>query len=466
MATLNSKVEGGFLSRGNERLRDPFPALGPPGDDIELPRSTFSCLPSSHACNAFSSPFLEGLILGGGGARGAGVRSAGLVCRHWEPVASERIWTHVVIRSSCALRKFTRYSVIRPSPTRAERPALVRILELKIEDWQPVHVQFARFVPRLVGLRALIVAPTRPTLTFNPNSEGLTESNEPLRVTTDVIVQFLVSCPNLVVLVTEAPAVTPKISDVGAEGRGDEDGFNRDAVRSGIGRLKCLRLSEDSDEYFGSPADGSFYKLLIQSDEAPPLELNVTGRSDCGIGSLSLGPPLPNLEVFKSWEGDIDFVIALLLGPPSQPSRLLRACPSIDQLQLYDYDFDCILATLQDHPLLTVLSLQTNSDMRVPSEPLQRFLHSHGQNLKILDISYEFSTTDSLLACIADTAPRLERLCLTEHPGMSFTRTKSIKLSDMAFIANLKIGCPNLRQVYHSSSGGRLTDLGCLNDIL
>ncbi|RKO85226.1 hypothetical protein BDK51DRAFT_44566 [Blyttiomyces helicus] len=338
------------------------------------------------------------------------LRSASLVCREWEPAASECLWTHVVIHREDKLREFMRCS--HAGVNLSERAASVRILELDIEDWRDLTVEFARFVHRRPGLRALIVRHGYTAV------EGATFA---------VIARVLSSCSNLVVLETAAPVSTPRIFEPNATGSGYEDaaldagpGLDLDAVMRGVGRLKCLRLSAP---YNGRPADvgeGTACRVGIDRDdgrEAPPTWTEVD--------------TLPNLEIVEFDQADIGILSTSLVNirPPLRRAvlidscslslqALLHACPFTKHLKILSpasYSFKPeILAPLQDHQPLTILRFGPTEkgvfydawdDYRLSSEIFQRVMRAQRSSLKLLDIEEDIPIDEDLLAWIGASAP-------------------------------------------------------------
>ncbi|RKO94065.1 hypothetical protein BDK51DRAFT_41674 [Blyttiomyces helicus] len=154
----------------------------------------------------------------------------------------------VAIRSPGTLIKFMQGGGGQ-SATRTERAAIVRILDLQIGDWLSVHASLARLIPRLAGLRALVVV--EDGLDSFPWSRW-TQGDAPIRVTTTVIGAILALCPKLVVLETTTLVKPPATSETEAVGVGDEDWFDHEAVARGV--IKCLRLCDDRT-YHEGPID-------------------------------------------------------------------------------------------------------------------------------------------------------------------------------------------------------------------
>ncbi|RKO89957.1 hypothetical protein BDK51DRAFT_50134 [Blyttiomyces helicus] len=317
--------------RSISKPRPPIPRV-----PTELLRQVFTYLPDSQLDRS----------------RCLSLRSASLVCRHWESAASERF---VVIRSPSARRNFMDSS--RASASRKDRACLVRILDLRNRNWQPAAASFVRFVPRLSGLRALhtMWGSASPRLTYHG-----------LDVNLDLLAAFLSSCSSLVLI-------------AGRESGGEDDtlkstrSFDLPSVGSSVGRLKFLPLLAEVRAH----ADVTFYNLLVQSLGAPLVELGSTGSIKWR--HYGVDPPrfeadaLPCLEVVEFHEGNFDSLSASLvkIRPPLSPIVLtntlgghtstlpgfLHACPTIDHLELCTGNASpyAAIALLQDHPPLTVL---------------------------------------------------------------------------------------------------------------
>ncbi|RKO83721.1 hypothetical protein BDK51DRAFT_48184 [Blyttiomyces helicus] len=200
------------------------------------------------------------------------VRAAALVCRRWELAASERLWTHVSL-SARARKVYEGLRECNPparKPHRAPRDHGVKP-EPGNQKWQWLE-------------------PELPP--------------PPIRVTTAVIGTALVSCPNLVVLESNAPSTAPEISETREAGEGDPDFVDREAIARGVKRLKCLRLYASPFSYKGD-IGSEFLSLLIESVGVSLIEFKLGGRRY--VTRPRFAAALPNLQVLQLWTGEIGF---------------------------------------------------------------------------------------------------------------------------------------------------------------
>ncbi|RKO84897.1 hypothetical protein BDK51DRAFT_50655 [Blyttiomyces helicus] len=312
---------------------------------------------------------------------------------------------------------------------RLRRATLVRVLALNIDDWETVPADFALFILRLRGLRALLVSHAVYT------ASGVSA----LGVSDAVIATFISSCPRLVALQTPSPTRKPPMVEPGAAG--DKEGIcardadHRDdpsAVARGVGRLKCLHLWGSGDT---------------------TLDLDV-GREqdDANLPSFEAGA-LANLEVVELDSLSLNRVAAGLIEPA------LRCVASTSAMAFASTI--CLPCFMLAQPSTSSISLpnmivNTGYDsMGVEdgdSEALTRLLRVRGSNLKLLDIPYTFGYDSDLLTCIGETTPLLEMLSPQNYisPHWRISRPY-LDLDIIAFIAHLKRGCPNLRDVFPTS---------------
>ncbi|RKO88490.1 hypothetical protein BDK51DRAFT_27364 [Blyttiomyces helicus] len=125
------------------------------------------------------------------GSQCSDIRAVSLVCRAWDPAASARIWTHVVLREDRALGTFIK--CVRAS--RAKRAVIVRILEFRFNHWDArAHSDFAILAPLLRGLRQ-----------FVGGDRLVSEDLKLVGPRVSTIALFLSSCPDLVALDVPAP---------------------------------------------------------------------------------------------------------------------------------------------------------------------------------------------------------------------------------------------------------------------
>ncbi|RKO89476.1 hypothetical protein BDK51DRAFT_37417 [Blyttiomyces helicus] len=494
------EVGGGFSIPPRRR---PSPRL-----PTELLRQVFKGLPDSRAVT-------DGCC---------DLRSAALVCRSWNPAASERLWTHVVLTSPLKVRLFTRS--ISGGTSAATHAATARTLDLNINDWDAVE-NFAGFVHLLKGLRvfAAFCRPVDSTKAIERPRFGL-----PIAV----VAALLSSCPTLEVLYIPTATLLPSgwesdakgcvdggmnvdvdvdvddesdvdddldVNDndgdsdsdgdgdidvdvdvdfdvdfnVDVDGDGEEDvatalslGFDLAAVVRGVGRLKGLRIQGGTC----SSKDRWFRNLLLRSVGPPLVELGLSSNVAEKVLTVpdSQADALPNLEVVEA-EGHVTSLVPWLikLRPPLrrlvlsnelcesqiQLAPLLRACPSISDLDLSTaYDItDATLELLHDHPPLTALTLEitrvgAHGQRRAgfTSNGFQRFLRVRGSHLTFLNIADNSFTNAELLACVAcigQTSSMLKILIL-QTPDL---RRSHLGLDEVAFLADLKQGCPILRYV-------------------
>ncbi|RKO92127.1 hypothetical protein BDK51DRAFT_28609 [Blyttiomyces helicus] len=365
------------------------------------------------------------------------LRSAATFCRTWSPVASTRIWTHPTFRSVGTLHKFT--NCTRAITSRLDGsggpPSCVRIFEIHIEDWRNFDIEGFTFRWSHV------------------------HSGMPITV----VGAFLARCPHLVVLDTSAPRWTDWDWQFASDRRWWYGEWTPDDVGAGIGRLRSLRLSVRSISVCGE-----FFNLLTQSVGALLVEFSLEGvpilprygwgiEADGSTRTPRLEDALPSLEVLEIDMANLGVHLpslvmirpslrrAVLTGDGADLSTylpaLLAACPIINHLELYTKTTSphAALAALYSHPpLKTEISPLT----------LMNLLHARGSNLKIFDIDYNtYPITHPLLACIGQSAPKLEALGLADLFKFRVTPPKDVSLARIAFIAELKRACPKLRHV-------------------
>ncbi|RKO87202.1 hypothetical protein BDK51DRAFT_37407 [Blyttiomyces helicus] len=414
------------------------------------------------------------------------LRSASLVCREWEPAASARVWTHVVLNSSTALRKFMNCS--RASEKRADRAPLVRTLDLYIEDWMNAPDDFTLFVPRLRGLRALLVYDNYS------RTGGYTLRGPSI----STIVAFLASCPHLVELEIPPPTSgyaeedlrrsdkigqardsewqayrnglreadyeayrlqrlsgSPNLSKTSEEDYDEGPvlaarcGFNLATVTESIGRLNILRIaglwhSMDFDARL-------FANLLVRSVGAPLVELCLD--TDVWQGRQSAGPhlgpgALPKLDILMISGPYYNLFASLISARP--PLRCLTLCDKkISCRTLRDEldDPECLVPLLRACPTITHLEIYSHNGISYTALSLLHcaslsslsslFLSSSlcGPNLKFLHLNRARWADRDLLRSISETCPRLEFLGV---PEMSITPDE---------VGFLKRGCPNLEEI-------------------
>ncbi|RKO88183.1 hypothetical protein BDK51DRAFT_44564 [Blyttiomyces helicus] len=322
-------------------------------------------------------------------SRCADLRSAALVCRDWEPFASERIWTHVALRSPEALRRFMESS--RASMRRSERTALVRTLELRTSDWCTVDVEFALFVPRLRDLwerSSLRRYCPIPRLLFAPGG------------------------------------ARNRIPDVNAQ-----------LLRGGC-RKVTVSISPPWSEASGASS------ACASARRSPHIHGRTNGFTTFSSGSMELpcfeAESLPNLETFQFYHGYFETLLPSLvkLRPPLRRMRLsedlwnsegglgnlVRACPSIDHLELVSdiNNPEISLPLIEHHRPLTTLSASY-----APGVPI-----------------FGSSILTARTASTTPFSPASLRPLLVSSPGPARLPGR------IAFIADLKRGCPNLRCVH------------------
>ncbi|RKO86611.1 hypothetical protein BDK51DRAFT_38732 [Blyttiomyces helicus] len=346
------------------------------------------------------------------GHRCSDLRSAALVCRAWEPVASERMLTYVELNCSMVDMVKSFEDCNRAGATR-NRIATVR--EIRIVNWQGrAYSGFTSFLPQLRGLRVF----------FCSLSGGNKHAGPPAAV----VATLFSSCPLLEALDMAAP--TPQGLDPEADGGLSGDDIA--AVPCGVGRLKSLRLFVAPAGGHYSPAALELQNLPIRSVGAPVEELQLTVADGPGWRSprvpLFPAEALRNLKVVEV-VGNSNIIRPLietrpplhrvavgyeLCKAPRRMTALLRACPSIVDLDRV-YSASCAPGTA-----LRLLGLRDNS-----------------------------FADGALLACIdvlAETSPRLEILRL-HITSPKYRVTLILLLEDVAFLADLKRGYPNLRYV-------------------
>ncbi|RKO90844.1 hypothetical protein BDK51DRAFT_41430 [Blyttiomyces helicus] len=331
--------------------------------------------------------------------------------------------------TSDMIRKFM--DCIHASKTRTIRAATVRTLELRVADWRVLE-DFASVIPELRRLRA-----------FTAGDED--DMGDMIGPSVAVIASLLSSCLRLEVLDMPTSFFTTQTLNLDAERGVDGDlalamsqGLDFAAVARGVRRLKCFRLSIEPCP----PEEVRFRNLLIRSEGAPLVEL----RLECHVlapSLITIRPPLRRVAL-----GD-EICDSHYLLP-----ALLLACPSITDLDLSSARqiTDATLAQPHDHPPLTHLRLNNTSvdwdeTREYTLNGLQHYVRVRGSNLRLLDVSDNSFTTDDLLACaacLAQTTPLLEILGLRK-PRLRPAPAPS--LSDVAFLADLKRGCRNLRNV-------------------
>ncbi|RKO87488.1 hypothetical protein BDK51DRAFT_43293 [Blyttiomyces helicus] len=386
------------------------------------------------------------------------LRAASLACRAWEPAASARIWTHVVLHSDRALRTF----VVCLRVSRAKHAAIVRTREFRFNRWH-LHARsdFAFLVPELRGLRQFVAGDRLVSKALKLSGPYIS-----------IVALFLTSCPGLVALDVPAPC---GYMENFREDEGEDlvlaskYGFKLKAAISAIGKLKHLRLVGPD---FPSRR---FLRLLLRSVTSRLVELSLTNiqwpssfEGPQGMDATSLR----NLEVLEVINTRCNFLTASLieLHPPLRRLVLYSYCfsalceklpllpspPSITHLEPVSSLAipDAALVLLDQHPPLRFLGIHYHALSPRKSLPpgtftskdLQRFLRIRGSNLKVLDLCYTVPVDDALLACIVQYCPLLEGLGIQRH--WAYIRKQHLlPLKKVAFIEDLKRACPNLRYV-------------------
>ncbi|RKO83283.1 hypothetical protein BDK51DRAFT_40162 [Blyttiomyces helicus] len=201
-----------------------------------------------------------------------------------------------------------------------------------------------RIVPRLRGVRALSVK--RAVGHFLDRRLGVPFA---------AIAQSLSSCPRLVVLYTEPPTHSPGVFDPDAAGHA---AAHEEAVFLDLNLALGQAIDPTRYRRFGSRADLKFYRPLVRSVGPPLVEFVLNTHMSCirDPGDLPRfeADNLPNLETAEFSSGVFNTFIPPLtnLRPPLRRPRLsydlrdpegrlgalLRACPSIDHLELVSED--------------------------------------------------------------------------------------------------------------------------------
>ncbi|RKO89926.1 hypothetical protein BDK51DRAFT_40914 [Blyttiomyces helicus] len=379
----------------------------------ELLRQVFQALPDSRDRRSLCSD----------------LRSTAVVCREWNPVASERLWTHVVVSSPHMVRSFTN-TIGKGGASATKLATTVRTLKQEFFDWEAMD-DFAGVVHRLEGLR--LFATYWRVVDF-PYPRQLTLFGPPISV---VVTALLLSCPRLEVLSIPAPSLTPgswgsdsdSDSDLDTERESDSDSdSNGDVDEDEDWDLTGLRVAGRRC----SAGELWFQNLLLRS-VGPLVELGL--ESDDPEHPLAVPDTeaitLPNLEIVEA-KGCVTSLFPSLINIQHPLRRLVLAADSMLLLRLGFGTSDC-------------------GPMRQPiftSNGLQHFLRVRGSNLTLLNIADNMFAVKDLLGCvtcIGQTAPLLETLILqTPRSGW---HGDSFGLEKVAFLRDLKRGCPNLRHV-------------------
>ncbi|RKO94062.1 hypothetical protein BDK51DRAFT_41671 [Blyttiomyces helicus] len=364
------------------------------------------------------------------GCGGSDLRFAALVCRDWEPVVSKRIWTHVVVRTRATLEQPIDCS--RASAARSERAVLVRSFEI-FTDLRGLNVSedFVRFVPQLRGLRAFI-ARSNPFLDLPVAAVAALLSSCPHLVVVDIIVpQYILRSESESETETEVDDDEDEEFDEDVEGNGDnyaawDDEEALEAKEADEGDDSEVALSAGCLENGGDDPRRAYAFL-----EDTTFRARSFGSAICFFGLLPEAIPqlviaaLPSLEILEITNEKCEVFFA----------SLIKIRPPLRHLDLSDMCFDSqneFAALPRACPSVTELDI--TSSLSIPET-----------TLALLDIARYLTSCvdDDLLACIAESTPQLEFLNLREYFDYGLAPT----VVDVAFIADLKRGCPNLRTV-------------------
>ncbi|RKO85020.1 hypothetical protein BDK51DRAFT_49978 [Blyttiomyces helicus] len=322
------------------------------------------------------------------------LRSAALVCRAWQPAASDRTWTHVMLCAPNTLQKFLHSSRVW-EPAAPERTLQELIADSHSSASGPIRTQQPEQFSDL-----------------HSSADGIACG---LHIE---CVPLLSSCPHLVVLETSMSDKVPTIFKQATAW--DED------------RRAALRSTHGIDLDAVASADSMLYKLLMLSIGPPLVKL------------VSSGPPmdLPGFEADDLTNLEVAELASAVLPRPVRPARhpLRKRRPTRR-----------LAAFMPIHRPSQALLYQPPADIQPPSQPsrveaLKRHLRVRGSNLKVLDLdrSYAHRIDDAFLACIHESAPQLEVLGI-----MRFVDCRTPPaLANVAFIADFKRACPNLRRVH------------------
>ncbi|RKO92317.1 hypothetical protein BDK51DRAFT_26085, partial [Blyttiomyces helicus] len=373
--------------------------------------------------------------------RCADIRSAALVCREWEPAASERIWTNVHIhgglRGPTTLEKLMAASSADAGPR--DRAALIDCATLCLEFryWTTFAADFAQFAARLTKVRviSLHVFPSMTMKEVTPAS-------------------FKVSLASIF------PPCSPRVQNSSP---------SQLPLRTADER-KASEMPQLVGASSGSSACACGHRVLCRTVGAPLFEFVLREEGSKTGQPVFDAPSLPNLEVVNIKMGSFYSLVESLakIGPPLRHVALTNhqrapACQKVTHIKLLSDTADPneppprIPSGLVPQLRLPCPSpkpgppaaVRNGTDPRTTRRDLralQAFLKDCGHLLKALVVDRYYEMDDALLACIcAKTTPNLESLTLSGYQGHPFTPQHFA--DTVAFIGGIKFRYRSLRDI-------------------